>query len=106
MQIPGKKFFLPTLVSIMKSSQQGLPYRMDMVLHVKDNPALMQNRDPKKLGQVLSRGARFADQLQKSGLPQKLIGVGIEEGDVNTIDIVFRPHEPFTPIEPKAPVKE
>lgn len=99
-QVKGRKFFLPTLVSLMKSDTEGLPYRMDMVLHVPENPAQLQNRDPKKLGGVMAQGARLADQLQKNGLAEKLVSVGVARGNPGKIDLVFRPHKPFTPYNP------
>lgn len=99
--VKGKKFFLPTLVSILKSDQQGVPYRMDVMLHINDNPALIQNREPQALEQVLDRGAQLTAQLEKAGLPQKLLSIGIGKGDPGKVRILFRPHEPFTPVDPK-----
>lgn len=96
--VKGKKFFLPTLVSILKSDQQGVPYRMDMIMHVKENPAMLQNRDPKSMEKILGRGAELAMQLEKSGLKQRMISVALSKGDPDKIDLVFRPHEPFTPV--------
>jgi hypothetical protein len=97
--VKGKKFFLPTLVSILKSDEQGVPYRMDMIMHVKDNPAALQNRDPKMMAQVMVRGAELATQLEKTGLTQRMISIGVNKGDPEKIDLIFRPHEPFTPLD-------
>lgn len=104
--VKGKKFFLPTLVSILKSDQQGVPYRMDILLHVGDNPAQMQNRDPKALAQVMARASQLTTQLEKAGLAQKLLSIGIDKGDANKVRLLFRPHEPFTPMEPEATADE
>lgn len=100
-QLKGKKFFLPTLVSIMGSDEKGVTYRMDMILHVGDNPAHMQNREPQKLEQVMKRAARLAEKLETAGLGQRLISIGTEKGDESTVTLLFRPHEPFSPVEPE-----
>lgn len=96
--VKGKKFFLPTLASIMKSDKQGVPYRMDILLHVADNPAQMQNIDPKTLAQTMARGSQLTAQLDKNGVPQRLLSIGVEKGDANIVRLLFRPHEAFTPL--------
>lgn len=97
--VKGKKFFLPTLVSLLKSDQQGVAYRMDMLLHVNGNPAHLQNQDPQSLDEAMTLGAQLTAKLEKEGLPQRLLSIGIEDGDTKTVRILFRPHEPFTPLE-------
>ncbi len=104
-QVKGKKFFLPTLASILKSDAQGVPYRMDMILHAEDNPAHLQNQDPKTLAQVTERASQLAAQLEKAGVPQKMMSVGVAKGDPDTIRIIFRPHKPFSPVDPEAEKK-
>lgn len=101
-KVKGKKFFLPTLVSIMKSDAHGVPYRLDILLHVDDNPALLQNRDPKALAESMVRGAQLTAKLEQAGLAQRLLSVGVEKGDKNLVRLLFRPHEPFTPLEAEA----
>ena len=93
----GKNFFLPTLVSILKSDRQGLPYRMDVVLHTKENPAKLQNQKPKSLLKTMKREGSFARQLEKTGLSQQLMSMGIRQGDPDVVELVFRRHEPFSP---------
>lgn len=95
----NKKFFLPTLISILKSDQQGVPYRMDVVLHTKENPAKLQNQKPKFLLKTMKREGGFARQLEKAGLSQKLISMGIRQGDPEVVELVFRRHVPFSPVE-------
>lgn len=97
-KVKGKKFFLPTLASIIKSDKQGVPYRMDILLHVDGNPAQMQNLDPKVLAQTMTRGSQLTAQLEKNGVPQRLLSIGVEKGDANTVRLLFRPHEAFTPL--------
>lgn len=100
-QLKGKKFFLPTLVSIMESDQMGVTYRLDIVLHVPANPAQIQNRDPQKLSQVMERGARLTEKLEAAGLGQRLLSVGVSKGDEAMVTLMFRPHEPFSPVAPE-----
>ncbi len=101
-QVKGKKFFLPTLVSLLKSDAQGVRYRMDMIFHVPENPATLRNRDPQTFTDTTRKGAALATQLQKSGLSARFISIGLEEGDASTIRVLFRPHQPFTPVAPEA----
>lgn len=95
---PPKKFFLPTLISILKSDQKGVPYRMDILVHVPDNPSRMQNRKPQALAVILERAGALTRRLEAAGMPQRLLGIGLKEGDENTVEVFFRKHIPFSPL--------
>lgn len=99
----GGGFFLPTLVSLMKSSEAGHPYRMDIIYNLPRNPALMQNDDPRQVTAATERLTGFARQLGETGLPPRLLSIGLhkaaEEKDVGAIDLFFRVHTPFSPVE-------
>lgn len=93
-----KNFFLPTLISILKSNEQGVPYRMDILFNLPDNPARLQNQDPQLVGKIMARAGALSQQLEKSGLQQKLISIGFQEGDEEMVELDFRAHVPFSPV--------
>lgn len=95
----GQEFFLPALVSLLKNDQTGHPYRMDVYINVGGNPARMMNKDPKKLNAGMKNAGRLAGKIESAGLQTRLLSVGIKEGDPETVEIVFRPHIVFNPLE-------
>lgn len=86
-------FFVPTLVSLIQAREQGTPYRMDMVFHTADAPALLFNSDPRALETFRQKAASYAAMLEAAGLPPALIGVAMMQGDPATISLIFRPVE-------------
>ncbi len=88
-------FLVPTLVSIIKSEQRDITYLMDIMMHVSDNPANLQNQNPTKIAAVMRRGSALAQKLEQGGFSQKLINIGLKKGDEKMVELVFRRHEPF-----------
>lgn len=86
-------FFVPTLVSLMASQEQGTPYRMEMILYTKDSPALLYNSDPRALASVRQRGNTYAEILEQVGLEHDYLGVGLMQGDPSQVMLIFRPLE-------------
>lgn len=86
-------YFVPTLISLMASYEQGTPYRMEMIFHTKDTPALLYNSDPRALSAVRQQSAVYADMLEKAGLGSDLLGIGLMQGDPAQVMLVFRPLE-------------
>lgn len=104
LQYPSRKavrgnFFLPTLVSLLRRDIDGAPTRMEILVHTDDNPAEIQNQTPKKLQEVMLKAGVFSRRLQKQGMPQKLINIGVAKGNPKFIDLVFRKYVPFSPFE-------
>jgi len=93
----SKKFFLPTLISILKSSEAGAPYRMDVVVHVSENPANMQNLQPAEMDRIINRVGQFSRKLEEAGMPQNLLSIGLQKGPEDEVELFFRRHEPFSP---------
>lgn len=93
-----KGFFLPTLVALMKTDKAGMPYRMDMLLNIDNNPAQMQNRQPKQMVTLIKDMGRIAAKLEDSGLSTKLVSGGLQKGEPGTIELMFRRHVPFNPL--------
>ncbi len=92
--------FAQTVITLMKTEARGHPYRMDMVVNVEQAPAQMQNEMPKKTGQIMQRAAALGIQLENNGLPKRLMSVGLNKGTVGDIDLYFRKHTPFSPVDP------
>lgn len=95
-------FFLPTLVSLLRRNIDGAPTRMEIMVHTKKNPAEIQNQAPKKIQSVISKVGVFSQRLQRQGMPQKLINIGVSKGDPEFIDLVFRKYIPFSPVKVEA----
>ena len=91
-------FFLPTLVSLLKLNNEGAQTHMEIVMHVVGNPARMQNQEPRSLEKVMARVGTFSSRLEAQEIPQKLLNIGISNGDPKVIALVFRKHIPFSPI--------
>lgn len=96
---PPKRFFLPTLISIMQSDQEGYTYRMDMVLHTDDSPAEVQNEKPAVMKETIDKGGQLARRLENVGLSKRLMSIGVSEGDPEKITLYFRRHTPFSPVK-------
>ncbi|MCB9996497.1 MAG: flagellar motor protein MotB [Rhodospirillales bacterium] len=92
-------FFLPTLVALMKTDTVSAPYRMDILLNIEENPAQLQNQQPKKLSAVMKQMSRLAAKIEDAGLSTKLISTGLQKGRPGMVELLFRPHVPFNPLE-------
>ncbi len=95
-----KGFFLPTLISLVDMDTGNIPYRMDIVLNVNENPARLQNRRPKKLAALMKKMGRIASKIEDAGLPTKLVSVGLQKGEEDMVEIIFRRHIAFNPLGP------
>lgn len=90
------KKFMETLTSMLRASAAGQPYRMDIFLQVDDNPAIMQDDQPQKMKVLMHDLGVLAQQLEKAGLSQRLLSIGVEKGQNGTVELLFRPHEAYT----------
>jgi len=101
-KIPSKriavrgKYFLPTLVSVLQTEQDGVPTRMEIVMHVSKNPAYLQNQNPEQMSAVMKRVAGFSVRLEEVGFPQKLVNIGVRKGDPEFVTLTFHRHNGFS----------
>lgn len=95
--VSSKSDFMRTLVSLVRTDMSGFTYRMDAFVQVSGNPAHLQNRDPRKINAIMGELAGLATHLGRTGLPDKLMSFGIEEGDEGMVEVLFRPHVPYNP---------
>lgn len=97
-------YLLPTLSSLIKTDINGSPTRMEIYFHTNENPARMQNEKPLELNEIIQDIGRFSRLLEGKGVPQKLLNIGISKGDADEVELVFRKHKAFAPVEvPKQP---
>lgn len=90
--------FMKTLTSMMRSSHAGQPYRMDIFLQVDDNPATMHRKQPQKMTVLMRDLSTLAQSLEKAGLSQRLMSIGMEKGQSGHVELLFRPHIPHNRI--------
>jgi hypothetical protein len=102
----GDEFFLPALVALLRSDEAGLPYHMDVILNIKQEPSRLQSKEPGKLAHIIRKMGNVSGQLEEAGLPPKLLNVGIRKGKINTVNMYFRPYVPFNPLGTDNPLSE
>jgi hypothetical protein len=90
--------FLPTLIALVRSDQLGIPYRMDITLHLNENPAALQNDKPQSLFYNMRDVSSVTQRLEDAGLPTKLMTAGVSKGEAGMAEILFRIHVPFNPL--------
>lgn len=84
-------FFVPTLISLIQAKESGAPYRMDMIFHTADSPALLYNSDPRALEEARRQAALYAGILERAGLDADVMGLAIMQGDPQFLTLSFRP---------------
>ena len=94
-----KGFFLPTLVALVETENTRRPYRMDILLNMDDNPAHVQNTQPQQLASKVRRLNDIAAKLESAGLPTNLVSIGLQKGETDMVELLFRIHIPFNPAE-------
>ncbi len=94
--------FLPVLVSLLRAENTA-PYCMDMVLNIEANPATQKNNAPDTLTKNIQKVSTYTQTLERSGLPNRLMTAGLGKGDPKTIELYFRRHEPFSPVNAVEP---
>lgn len=93
--VDGRGSFVLSIISILRSEEQGQPYRIDMILNLSEDPAILQKNSPDEFISDLKRVSGFAEKLEKAGLPKKMVSAGAAKGDSGFIDIYFYRYKPF-----------
>jgi hypothetical protein len=99
-------YFLPTLASLLRTNIDGRPTRMEILLNAKSNPAEIQNQDPEKMSTLISAVGKLSQRLEKQGVPQKLINIGVTKGNPKMVSLVFRKYIPFSPVDSKIEISD
>ncbi len=87
--------FLPTMITLLRSAEHGEPYRMDIILNVAQDPSVYLSNQPGEFAADLRILSGFATSLERSGMPKKMISIGMEEGDSSYLDLYFYQYKPF-----------
>lgn len=90
--------FIPVLISLLKSEENDMPYRMDILLNIEQNPAQLQNTAPGQAALLIEKSSTFTKILEEAGLPKILMSTGVEKGQKETIGLSFKPYSPYSPI--------
>lgn len=93
--------FVKTLVSLIEA-QDAIPYSMDMVMNIGANPASELNERPQEAIAAVTKAAGYAQKLETTGLPRRLVTTGLGAGEGGTVDLYFRRYAPFNPVAKRA----
>lgn len=91
---------LPLLVSLLET-QDGITYKMDMILNIKEEPATLVASEPEKFAGLNNDISAIARVVTKAGLPTHQVTSGIQRGEAGFVNLVFRRYQPFNPLEAK-----
>ncbi len=92
----GRGAFLPTLITILRAAEKGNQYRLDMILNTSADPAVQDHAEHPDFMQDLNRITGIANTLEQKGLPQKMISIGLKQGETGMMDLYFYKYKPFT----------
>ena len=90
--------FLSMLISILRSEEMGMTYRLDIITNVEGNPAELQNDVPQAMFSLMTQTSLLSQKLEQSGMPKHLLSSGMKQGDPDFVDLYFSPHQPFNPL--------
>ncbi len=90
-----KGSFIMTMVTLLRSKKKGSPYRVDMVINIPDDPAILKKQNPDEFMRKLKRVSGFAKTLEQAGLPKKMISAGLAKGEAEMIDLYFYRYKPI-----------
>jgi hypothetical protein len=89
--VTNQPFFLPTLVSLLKTGKDEQPYRMDMVLELEQGPVRLRMQAPDDFIVQRNKIGKLARRLDESGVPSSQMSIGLQRGDKNQVVLLFRP---------------
>ncbi|MBI1300124.1 MAG: hypothetical protein GC137_00560 [Alphaproteobacteria bacterium] len=87
--------FAQTLVTLLRSEEEGKSYSIDMYLNTPEDPAEYQKEFYNEFMRDLRQVTGFADRLEDVGLPKRMISAGLAKGDIGYIDLFFYKYKPF-----------
>lgn len=95
--------FAQTLVTLIRSVENGgRQYRIDMILNVDQDPAEYQTQTPDDFAKDIKRVSKLATTLEQTGLPQKMMSIGMKQGQPSMVDVFIRRYAPLEFDEPQA----
>lgn len=98
---------IPLLVSLMQTQEkEQVPYRMDMVLSIEENPSTIAADAPEKFAAYNRSVTVIAEKLEKAGLPKYQVTAGLKQGEPGYIELTFHRYEPFDPLGTRAGIDQ
>lgn len=83
------------MLAAMLDTQVSVPYTMDILLNIAQEPAALQKQDAAAASQALKTVSGYAQILQEQGVDSKLISPGLYKGESETVTLVFTRYEPI-----------
>lgn len=75
-----------TMLAMLMNSEEDIPYKMDMIIRTKSYKSSINH---------IVKSGQYAQILETSGVPAFLMSSGLQQGQTNTIDLVFSHYEPM-----------
>ncbi len=93
--IGDKGAFILTMVTLLRSAQEGVPYRVDIVVNIPKTPTIFQKQNPDEFIKNLKLVSGFAQALEKAGMPNKMLSAGLAKGKAGFVDLYFYKYKPM-----------
>ncbi len=87
--------FSQTMITLLRSAEKGNPYRIDMVYNQEIDPTLMLRGAPDSFQKALIRVSALAGDLERKGMPKKMMSVGLAKGKPGIVDVYFYRYKPL-----------
>jgi len=87
--------FSQTMITLLRSSEESRPYRIDMVYNLENDPVVLLRAAPDTFKAALVRVSALAGYLEQKGLPKKMMSVGLSKGKTGYIDLYFYRYKPL-----------
>lgn len=89
--------FTQTLASLVRSEGRGSPYQMEILYGLQDNPGRIHNQDPAGMDETIQSISLMASVIERAGLPSRFISAGLQKGDPEMVDLIFKPYSTLDP---------
>jgi len=86
--------FLDMLVDLINTARTTVPYRMDIILNLGENPAEMRNDSPEDLAAAMRTASGYSELLERKGLPIRFISTGLGADERDMVELMFRRYIP------------
>lgn len=83
--------FLPTLISMLRTGEQGRAYRMELMLESERDLISQRLEAPETHNELRDLIGGIASRLIDAGLPRETLSIGMVEGEGGMVTILFSP---------------
>ncbi len=95
--------FLPTLVSLLQTENNGQRYRIDMILKTTADPIDLKSLQPEAFRSARDKIGKLSRRLGTAGIPDHFMSIGLRQGRENMLDLIFKPYEELSELPPAQP---